>query len=253
MSAVEQGTVEASIETLERIARALDGELVVDLRMPLAIGRGDQRDAAHAACSSAIRRALERRGIVCVTEHGFVDGRLRGWVDLLGFDPSSGRVIVVEVKTELRDLGGLERQVDWYARSAPTIGRSLGWRAREVRCLVAFLATEANDAALEAHRAAIEDAFPLRGQALRAALDARAPFAGWGLTMVDPQRRGELIWVSLRLDGRRRPAPYRSYADFMRTVRATTRMPGGRRASRAGVVRPPERPPSGEPQVRETT
>jgi transcriptional regulator with XRE-family HTH domain len=254
VSAVELGRIEASIEMLERIARALDGELALELRVPLVIGRQDQRDAAHALCTAAIRRRLERHGLVCAVEQGFVDGRLRGWIDLLAFDRSTGRAIVVEVKTQLRDVGGLLRQVGWYERATWQVARALGWRAREVCCLVAFLATDENDAALEAHRAMVDTAFPLRGRGLQAALDVRGPFDGWGLTLIDPRRRGDRIWVALRQDGRRHPAPYGSYADFMRTARtAQATRSRVRGASQAGIASPVERGNSAELEVRSRT
>ena len=128
VSAVECGATEASLESMERIALALDARLVVELTAPLVIGRDDQRDAAHARCVAAVRRELERRGFVCMVEEPFADGRMRGWIDLLALDPASGRLIVVEVKTELRDLGGLLRQVGWYTRRAGSVARDLGWR-----------------------------------------------------------------------------------------------------------------------------
>jgi transcriptional regulator with XRE-family HTH domain len=220
ISAIEHGGSGVSLEALERVCGALDGQLVLDLHAPLAIGRADQRDAAYATCTAAVRRALERTGYTCVTEHPFTDGRLRGWIDLLAFDPATGRLLVVEIKTELRDLGGLQRQVGWYERTARDAARDLGWRVRTVDCLVVFLATEANDTALEANRELIERTFPVRGRALRVALESRRPLGGWGLILVDPRRRGGRVWLGLRLDGRRRSAPYRSYADFMRGARS---------------------------------
>lgn len=233
ISAIEHGGPGVSLEALERVCGALDGQLVLELRVPLTIGRADQRDAAHASCTAAVRRALERIGYTCVTERPFTDGRLRGWIDLLAFDPETGRLLVVEIKTELRDLGGLQRQVGWYERTARDAARDLGWRVRTVECLVVFLATEANDTALEANREPIERTFPVRGRALRVALESRRPLGGWGLILVDPRRRGGRVWLGLRLDGRRRSAPYRSYADFMRGTRAGgPTAPSARRATR---------------------
>lgn len=222
VAVVEAGSPGASLDTLARIAGALDGELIVDLRLPTVIGRTDQDDAAHARCVAAARRSLERRGYECAVECEIVDGRLRGWIDLLAFDPASARLLVVEVKTELRDVGGLQRQVGWYQRAAPTVARSLGWTVHSTVVVVAFLATEANDTALVANRDTLAAAFPLRGRAIRDLLFERtAPPGrpGWGLVMIDPRRRGERLWAATRLDGRRTSAPYRSYAHFMATTR----------------------------------
>ena len=223
VAALEAGSADASLRTLDRIARSLDAELILDLRLPTVIGRADQLDAAHARCVAAARRSLERHGYVCAVECEILDGRLRGWIDLLAFDGVSGRLVVVEVKTELRDLGGLQRQVGWYVRAAPGVGRARGWAVSSTVGVVVFLATDANDSALVAHRDTIDAAFTLRGSAVRDLLARRTvPVAprGWGLVMIDPMRRGDRRWSATRLDGRRTAAPYRSYADFMGTVRA---------------------------------
>lgn len=222
VAGVECGSADASIETLDHIARALDGQLIVDLRLPSVIGHADQLDAAHARCVAAARRSLERRGYVCAVECEIVDGRLRGWIDLLAFDPASGRLLVIEVKTELRDVGGLQRQVGWYQRAAPAVARGLGWSVGTTIVVVVFLATDVNDAALVANRDTFSATFPLRGKAVRDLLVERIAPAnpqGWGVVMIDPRRRGDRRWAATRLDGRRTPAPYRSYADFMEAVR----------------------------------
>ncbi len=218
ISAIETGAVGVGIPTLECLAKALDADLIVELRLPTVIGRSEQADAAHARCVAAARRALERRGFLCAVECEIADGRLRGWIDLLAFNPVSGRLLVIEVKTELRDVGGLQRQLGWYRRAAPAIARSRGWQARDTVAVAVFLATDANDSALLTHRDSIMKAFEVRGRAAIAILvgsETVSPPGGWALAMIDPRRRGDRVWAATRLDGRRAPAPYRSYADFM--------------------------------------
>jgi transcriptional regulator with XRE-family HTH domain len=223
VSAIEAGVRSASPAALQRLAAALDAELVVELRPALVVGRADQRDAAHAACVAAVRRWLERHRHRCVVEQPIVDGRVRGWIDLLAYDPAAGRLLVVEVKTELRDLGGLQRQVSWYVRAARSAVAPLGWLPRQVAALTAFLATNDNDVRLSSQRDAIDQEFPIRGRALLGAL-AGGPFERWGIAMVDPRRRGARLWLGLQLDGRRSAAPYASYADFMRLSDGGRRM-----------------------------
>jgi transcriptional regulator with XRE-family HTH domain len=220
IGAVEGGWANPSLGVLERIAGALGAELVLDLRLATVIGRADRADAAHARCVAAARRALERHGFICAVECEIVDGRLRGWIDLLAFDPVSSLLLVVEVKTELRDLGGLLRQVGWYQRTAGAIAQRRGWHVRRTVAVVVFLATDANDASLVANREAITASFPIRGRAARDLLTGSAvtPGSGWALSMIDPRRRRDSVWAASRLDGRRTPAPYRSYADFMTAV-----------------------------------
>jgi len=221
VAVIERGGAAASLETMDRLAHALEVDFQVELRVPVAVGRLDQADPAHAATVAAVRRWLERHGFRCVVECPIADGRIRGWIDLLAFDGATKRLVLVEAKTELRDLGGLQRQVDWYARAAPGAAARLGWRATEPVVLVVFLATAENDGRLDVNRDAIRHTFPLRGRALQAALRGKLP--GRGIAMVDPRRRGSRIWIGLTLDDRRTAAPYASYADFMRTLPARRR------------------------------
>ena len=241
VSAVETGSRDCSLDALERVADGLAARLVVELRAPLVVGGPGQRDAAHSLCVTAARQWLERRGWQCVVELPIVDGRIRGWIDLLAFDPLSGRLMVIEVKTELRDLGGLQRQVGWYARDAVDATAGLGWRPREVVVLVIFLATTDNDDRLSIQRDAITATFPVRGRALDRAL-AGGPYPGWGVAMIDPRRRGSRRWIGLRLDGRRVAAPYTSYSDFMRAARRSRQPRAGDGDSTPPVIRrDPER------------
>jgi len=218
VSDIESGGVGASIESLGSVATALDAELSVELRPPRVVGRTDQQDPAHARCVAACRHVVERAGLACTIEREIVDGRLRGWIDLLGYAREPRRLVLAEIKTEVRDVGGLERQVGWYVRACVGAARDLGWQPKDIVVVVALLATTANDAVVVANRQALGQAFPMRGAALAAALFEGGPVAGWGLMMVDPLRRGARAIQGLRVDGRRIDAPYRDYADFMRVV-----------------------------------
>jgi transcriptional regulator with XRE-family HTH domain len=218
VSAIESGDVGASIESIGSVAKALDADLSIERRPPRVIGRSDQGDPAHARCVAACRRVFEHAGLVCAVEREIVDGRLRGWIDLLGYSTESRRLLIAEIKTEIRDVGGLERQLGWYVRASVGAVRDLGWRPREIVAVVALLATAANDAIVVANRQAFGQAFPMRGAVLSAALFDGGSVAGWGLLMIDPMRRSPRTVQGLRVDGRRTDAPYRDYADFMRVA-----------------------------------
>ena len=49
---------------------------------------------------------------------------------MLAFDPATGILVVIEVKTRLDDLGAIERQMGWYERSAFGVARV--WTGRHV-------------------------------------------------------------------------------------------------------------------------
>jgi transcriptional regulator with XRE-family HTH domain len=229
------------LDTVQRLCRALDAELIVEIRPARLVGLADQRDPAHSACSGVARRLLERAGWLVASEVEFVTGRAHGFIDLLAYDPVRRRLLVIEVKTELRDVGALERQLGWYLREARGAAARLGWHPVVVAGLVVVLATAAVDAVVLANRDALKAAFPVRGRAVRATLDRKADLGGRGLVMLDPLRRGHAGLLRLAADGRRTAAPYRDYAQFAaahgRRARPTrsssSRGPAGIRASHA--------------------
>ena len=229
-----------SLESVARLCSALDAELVLEIRPARVVGRVDQSDPGHAACVSAARRLLERAGWMTATEVEIVTGRAHGFIDLLAYHAATGRLLVIEVKTEIRDIGALERQVGWYVREAPGAARRMGWRPRTIAGLVVCLATAAVDSVLIANRTYIEAAFPIRGRAVRAAIATDVVMRGRGIVMVDPARRGASCLVGLAVDGRRSPAPYRDYASFVRsratpaeTASSAARGPGSPARARA--------------------
>jgi transcriptional regulator with XRE-family HTH domain len=231
VATAETGRRGSSIESFERIAEALGLRVAIDARPPVLVGGGRQADPAHARCIGALRTALARAGLACATEVAVADGPVRGWIDLVAYRPARRRLLVVEVKTQLADLGGLERQVDLYARTCLPAARALDWRPSELLVVVAVLATADADAFVLANRAALAHAFPSRGDRLLAAMLEDGPITGRGLTMIDPLRRGRRLFLATRGDGRRSQPPYRGYADFMSVLRAR-HAAGSARASR---------------------
>lgn len=217
VSAIEAGGG-VRIDTLELVCAALDGELRLEPRLPFAgEGRG-QVDAGHARCVGAARRLLASEGYVCATEEPVADGAWRGWIDLVGYCPTTRRLVVVEIKTQLRDAGGLERQVDRYARRCLEVARRRGWVVAEIVVLVLVLATSEADAFLVANDDVMGSAFPIRGREAIACLLDRGPIRGRLLLMIDPSRRGRRVLGRSRADHRRTPAPYRDAAAFLSSI-----------------------------------
>jgi DNA-binding Xre family transcriptional regulator len=205
----------ALVGSLERICSALDGELRLEARLPYSGPGPRQVDRGHARCIGAARRVLEASGYTCATEQQVADGPWLGSIDLLGFDAIARRLVLVEIKTELRDAGALERQVERYVRLCLDVARRLGWQPRELVVVVLVLATAETDAFLVANREVMAGAFPVRGREAIAALLDGATIRGRALLMIDPLRRGRSALRRARVDGRRTPAPYRDYAAFV--------------------------------------
>lgn len=197
-----------------------------------------QRDPAHARTTSYVVGRLRRSGWDVRTEVEIGGDRSRGWIDVLAWHPTTGLVLVIELKTELHDLGEVERRLGGFEREAWRVPRAFGARpTRVVGCLL-LLATESNDLRASANRASLEIAFPMRWRSLGAVLETgsldprpaeptSAPDPAQrrldaavrrSIGLVDPRSRRR-VWIRpLRVDGRRSPAPYVDYAAFMRSL-----------------------------------
>ena len=208
LARIERGHVNATFDTVERISDALGLQLHLDVRPPVFIGSPPIGDLVHARCSAYVDRRLRADGWSTAREVALVDGRYRGWIDLLAFDPTTGSLMIIEIKTRLDDIGALERQLGWYERSAEDLARERGWPARSIRSVVLLLASEEVEQTIHANRDALSVAFPGRGDVLSATDDVRR-----GLALIDPRRRRRDWLMRSRIDGRRGMAPYRNYAD----------------------------------------
>ncbi|HEV8697917.1 MAG TPA: hypothetical protein VGQ89_09505 [Candidatus Limnocylindrales bacterium] len=150
-----------------------------------------------------------------------VRGRMRGWIDLLAFDPRRRILLVVEIKTWLDDLGAVERQVDWYVREAPAIARQFGFLPTRTVGWLLVLATAEVDGAIRTNRDAIARRFPARARSMRRLLtpgDTIVPADG--IALIDPRARRRNWLIPSQLDGRRSRLPYTGYADAARLLAA---------------------------------
>lgn len=113
-------------------------------------------DAGHAAIQAAVKRKLERWGWLVRVEVSFSRYGERGRIDLLAWHPTTGILLVVEIKTDLADAQALLGAMDMRVRLAPEIVRNLGWpRPRAVVPVIVFAERQATR-----HRiAAIEPLF----------------------------------------------------------------------------------------------
>ncbi len=156
-----------------------------------------------------------------MTEVEIGGDRSRGWIDLLAFDPRTGTVLVIEVKTEISDVGAIERSLGWYEREAWAAARRIGWRPRTVIGCLLVLATDVSDTRIQVNRAVFDRDFSLRWRDLVAITSGTTPENGRrALAMVDPRSRRRDWTRPTRIDGRRSPAPYADYIAFMARLRA---------------------------------
>jgi transcriptional regulator with XRE-family HTH domain len=136
VSQVECGRFETtSLSSIRRVAAALG------VSLPLAPAwRGAEMakllDEEHARIVLQATRRLTGLGWTVRPEHSFNIWGERGCLDLLGWQPESRAVLVVEVKTRLPDLQDLLGTMDRKRRLAPSIARELGWQSKAVASIL---------------------------------------------------------------------------------------------------------------------
>ena len=160
-------------------------------------------------------------GWVTRREVEIVDGRSHGWIDVLGCYPQTGALLVVEAKTEIDDVGHIERAMAWYAREAPSAGRRFGWNAHKIVGVLIVLDTRATADRLRSNRDAIAQSFQLRAEWLTRCLRGEAAIPKGpvrALAAIDPASRRTTWLRPTMLDGRRSPAAYEDYAEFSRRL-----------------------------------
>lgn len=210
------------LATIAVLIEAMGGHLRIKVDPPFLGDRRRQLDPVHSRMSGFVARRLETRGWRVATEVEVGGNRSRGWIDLLAFDATSGRVLVIEIKTEIHDLGRIDRTLGWYEREAWAAAKRLGWRPTVVTGCLLLLATQQNDSDVRLNRESLDRLFPIRAQMLSTlvnGLPSNAPPGARAMAMVDPRSRRRSWIRPTVVDGRRSTAPYVDYADFMRQAR----------------------------------
>jgi transcriptional regulator with XRE-family HTH domain len=218
---IELGRANPTLGLVTRVAAALDLEVELAARPPVLIGDGRQRDFVHARCSAHVDRRFRSAGWLTAREVEIVHGRSHGWMDLLAFDPQTGMLVLVEIKTRLDDIGAIERQLGWYERSAFEVARRLAWRPRRIASWLLVLCSSEVEESLRLNRELMANGFPTRARAMTSVLMRQDPtIRGRGLALIDPVSKRRVWLMTSRIDGRRSPPPYSSYADAARQLAA---------------------------------
>ena len=228
------------VAIVDRLCVALGIQYSIVWTLPRTIPR--QRDVVHAWCSAYAARRLGRAGWIVEREVEVGGDRSRGWADVVAFHPDSHVLLIVEIKTEIRDVGEVERQLGWYERESAAIARRRGWVVAAVRSALIVLESEANDAVIRRSADVFRVAFPGRARELRALVEGElgGP-AGRSLALVDPRSRRRAWLRATRVDGRRTGAAYRDYADAARLLESRSAGPLGPTRLRDGRPAPAAR------------
>jgi len=208
------------LAALEALAAALGGRMTFTFDAPFLAERVAQRDRVHARCVAHAAARLRRLGWLTETEVQIEGAYGPGWIDVLAFHPKARALLVIEVKTEIRDFGRIQRTLGWYSSRSAMAAARFGWRGRATTSVLLVLATEAVDAALVINRSLADTAFRTRARHLEAwlATPIDATSLPPGLAMIDPTCRAGRWLLPTRIDARRTPPPYADYAAVIRRL-----------------------------------
>lgn len=207
---------------VERVLKALGMRPSLGIDDRHLADRRRQRDGVHAVLNGYAARRIARLGgwEPPATEVQIGAEVPRGWIDLLAFRPADRSLLVDETKTDIPDMGGLQRSVAFYEHEAPRVAEALGWRPLRTIVLVLGLDSRQFGRRLADNRDLVRSAFP--GDVARVAawlVDPAAPRPrGWTLAVADPASRGERWLRPTTLGPRRRPPAYEDYADAARRL-----------------------------------
>ena len=131
---------------------------------------------------------------------------------------------MIEVKTELDDVGRVFRSLGWYARMSRDAARASVWRpVRIVPALIA-LATRETDGRVAANADLIRTALPGRVASLAAWIDEPTVAAPEpSLALIDPLSRRRAWLRRPRASGGRAVAPYADYRGAAEAMRRRSR------------------------------
>ena len=213
VSRIERGHLETlSVRSIRAVAAVL--EIRVDL---VPRWRGGDLDrlvnARHARLAEIYVARLEQLGAWSVRpEVSFAVYAERGVIDLLAWHSARRALLVIELKTDIVDVGELLGTLDRKGRLARRVAADLGWQAGSVSVALIVADGRTNRRRLDAHRAVFRAALPDDGRRLR----------GW---LADPVGRvAAIAFVSDRHPG------------SLRTAMSTPRRVSARARRGRGVV-----------------
>lgn len=173
-----------------------------------------QHDHLHARCCAYAARRLTADGWAVRLEVEVGTGRYRGWIDFLTTRISDASVLSIELKTQIVDVGAIQRTIAWYERESWSVARSQALRPRVVRSALLILRTAETDDRIRANADLLGMSFPSSGSVLAAWVAGIGPApAGRSIGIIDPRTRGSTWIMPTTLDGRRSRPRYSDYRD----------------------------------------
>jgi transcriptional regulator with XRE-family HTH domain len=125
-------------------------------------------DARHAAMHEAVAGLLASAdGWVFEPEVSFSLHGERGIIDILAWHPGRRMLLVIELKTEIVEVGMLLSKMDQRRRLAGNVARPFGWDPVAISTWVVLADSRTNRRALAAHRRVLRAKFPIDGRSIR--------------------------------------------------------------------------------------
>ncbi len=169
---IEHGRLEeVSVPALVRVAEALEVRLDLVPRW-----RGAELDrllsAVHSAFGESVAVLLESHAWELRPEVSFSHYGERGVIDILAWHPGSRTLLVIELKTEVVDVGEVLGTLDRKRRNAARVATELGWQPATVAVALLITDTRTNRRRVAAHDRTFRAALPDDTRALRGWLQA---------------------------------------------------------------------------------
>ena len=170
VSRIERGHLDTlSIRVLRAVAR------VMEIRLELApwSRRGDLNrfaTADHAQLVEAVISELRRLGWDARAEVSFNNYGERGFIDVLAWHAPTRTLLVIEVKTEIVDVGEAVGTLDRKVRLAGPVARGLGWVPDWVSAALIVQEGRTNRRRVAAHAATFRSSLPADGRTFRSHL-----------------------------------------------------------------------------------
>src|SRR5215210_3669067 len=167
ISRVELGHVEeVTVRAVQAISTAMSARLDLALSWN---GEALDRllDAGHAELVEMVAGELRALNWDVAIEVSFNIRAERGSIDVLAFHPTTGVVLVVEVKSVVPDLQATLFTLDRKTRLAPEIARARGWNGRAVGRLLVIREARTSRRRVATHAQMLEAAFPARNVEVR--------------------------------------------------------------------------------------
>lgn len=178
-----------TLATLRSVAAAVGIELPFQPRSTHAAAVERQVDWRHAALVEAAVSRLAQLGWQPGVEYSFSHFGDRGSVDVLAWQPSARALLVVEVKSDLRDVQATLHALDVKRRVVPRlVAQERGWVTDKIGLVMILADLEAERGRIRRHAAIFDAALPARTVEVRRWLERpNGPLAGlWFLQIPQP-------------------------------------------------------------------